>query len=352
LSSTELDGLDRGTLERLDAELAEQLRTCDAAKQEADKLVQQLREEKLKLTTERKAVGQRASETTEALGPVGERESKRQRLEAALHRCDASYAEALREREAWAAAAPDDEAIATLTATADAASATVTHLRRRRSQLDLEIAELEGALRRDETDGAGAEITLLEERLADADGRVRDLELEVAALSMLEQRLSGQGSRHREFVLRPVIERLRPLLAGLFPGSTLALEGPLLVSHLERGGKPEALARLSDGTREQLALLVRLAYARMMADRGTELPVVLDDALVYADDERLASMFGLMAGAAQHHQVLVLSCRADAFGRLADRFGACRPALVPWDEAAEGRLGRGEQAAMRRAANA
>lgn len=88
----------------------------------------------------------------------------------------------------------------------------------------------------------------------------------------------------------------------------------------------EDFASLSDGTREQLAVLVRMGFAHILATRGAPVPLVLDDPLVYSDDERLAAMCGALNGAAHTYQIVVLTCRRSAFGNLEAR----DLALSPW----------------------
>ena len=91
----------------------------------------------------------------------------------------------------------------------------------------------------------------------------------------------------------------------------------------------EDFARLSGGTQEQLALLVRLAFARLLADTGSAAPLILDDALTNADDDRIMRMFAALQHAAQSHQVLVLTCRERTFESL----GGNRIALRTWEDA-------------------
>ena len=61
------------------------------------------------------------------------------------------------------------------------------------------------------------------------------------------------------------------------------------------------------------------------------MPLILDDALVYADDARIAASFAALALAAEHHQVIVLTCREKVFAPL----GAARLTLQPWKLAEE-----------------
>jgi hypothetical protein len=54
-----------------------------------------------------------------------------------------------------------------------------------------------------------------------------------------------------------------------------------------RGGQEEEVDCLSGGMREQLSVLTRLAFARLLTRDGRPAPVILDDALVYSDDDRI-----------------------------------------------------------------
>ena len=78
-------------------------------------------------------------------------------------------------------------------------------------------------------------------------------------------------------------------------------------------------------------MLVRLGLARLLADGGEPVPLILDDALVYSDDGRIAGAFAALREASVHHQVIVLTCRAKAFAPL----GGTRLALTPWQGFAE-----------------
>ena len=90
----------------------------------------------------------------------------------------------------------------------------------------------------------------------------------------------------RETLVAPIGLRLRPLLQRVFPGAEPVLDPERLsLTHLRRDGAEEAFDSLSVGAREQLAVLVRLAFASLLAEREGEAPcLILDDALVYADE--------------------------------------------------------------------
>jgi uncharacterized protein YhaN len=73
---------------------------------------------------------------------------------------------------------------------------------------------------------------------------------------------------------------------------------------------------LSDGTQEQVAILARLAFANMLLDSDRPAMLILDDALAYSDNARMETMFDILTEASTNMQILVLTCREDAFRRL------------------------------------
>ena len=52
------------------------------------------------------------------------------------------------------------------------------------------------------------------------------------------------------------------------------------------------------------------------AHSGRPVPVILDDALVHRDDDRIEAMFTAPDPVAQDQQIIVLTCRQLAFARL------------------------------------
>jgi uncharacterized protein YhaN len=122
------------------------------------------------------------------------------------------------------------------------------------------------------------------------------------------------------------VDRLGPYLELVFPDARPSFGEGFALTALERAGGQEGLERLSEGTQEQLAVLVRLGFGRLLAESGTPAPLILDDALVYADDARIDRMFEALRLAARSHQVLVLTCRERTFASL----GGHRIAIGAW----------------------
>ena len=158
--------------------------------------------------------------------------------------------------------------------------------------------------------GVDEELADVTEQCDQARASVAAFEAEKLLLSTLIDALDTAQVQARDRYFTPVLTELRPMLHLLWPGAELRFDGDsLLPSELVRDGRPEPLGSLSGGTREQIALLVRLAFSRLLAGAGTPAPVILDDALVYSDDERIERMFDALHAQASDLQILVFSCR-------------------------------------------
>ncbi|MEO9338873.1 DNA-binding protein [Mesorhizobium sp. SB112] len=205
-----------------------------------------------------------------------------------------------------------------------AAEATLRRLRSVAEAVEKEIGKL-----REEIAGLTAEIRArsedaIEEKwresvdaLAAAQIRVAGYEKEVAVLQRLRGALETARGHARETYLLPVMNELRPLLGLLFDDVSITFDEKTLLPHkILRNGQEEDVERLSGGMREQLSVLTRLAFARLLAKDGRPAPVILDDALVYSDDDRIEKMFDALHRQAGEQQIIVFSCRQRAFQRL------------------------------------
>ncbi len=199
----------------------------------------------------------------------------------------------------------------------------------RRVRSVVEAAEKEAASLREQIAGLAAEIRArsedaIEEKwretadaLAAAKERASACEKEVAILQRLRAALDTARGHARETYLLPVMSELRPLLGLLFDDVSITFDDKTLLPHkILRNGQEEDVERLSGGMREQLSVLTRLAFARLLAKDGRPTPVILDDALVYSDDDRIEKMFDALHRQARDQQIIVFSCRQRAFQAL------------------------------------
>lgn len=155
------------------------------------------------------------------------------------------------------------------------------------------------------------------EALTAATARVEAFVREVAVLQRVTTALETARSEARELYLKPVMAELGPLLRLLFDNVSITFDDKtLLPQTILRNGQEEDVDRLSGGMREQLSVLTRLAFARLLARDGRPAPVILDDALVYSDDDRIEKMFDALHRQSRDQQIIVFSCRQRAFQRL------------------------------------
>jgi len=173
-----------------------------------------------------------------------------------------------------------------------------------------QISSLEGELRALGQQGLGELRDEKQGELERAQALAERMSREAEALRLLSDTLGTAERSAKETFLQPVQRRVQPYLDLLLPGTSLHFsDGDLAISHLRRGAQEEPFEALSIGTREQLAVLTRLAFADLLRDQGQPTCIVLDDVLVYADDKRFDRMLLLLRRAAEKQQIVVLTCR-------------------------------------------
>ncbi len=165
-------------------------------------------------------------------------------------------------------------------------------------------------------DSAGIEeaIDHTQNELEQATRRCCRLKREIEVLDLLCKTLRACETEAKERYLAPVLNRVRPYLQMLFANAEISMDEDLNITGMSRGGGyEERFDHLSMGTQEQIAVLVRLAFAEMLVDQGAPAAVILDDALVFSDDQRMRLMFDILSHAAMRVQILVFTCREQLF---------------------------------------
>lgn len=138
-----------------------------------------------------------------------------------------------------------------------------------------------------------------------------------ARRAQLTQRLQAplqQRMDHYVRLLLPDIQleldaNLLPLSLSTTIGAAQSISADLIQAH--GAGARQLVAAQSFGTREQLALLARLAYADLLAQAGRPTLLILDDSVLNADFDRLEQVKRMLFDAAQRHQILVFSCHPE-----------------------------------------
>ena len=153
------------------------------------------------------------------------------------------------------------------------------------------------------------DMTVLQKQLAQINARIAKLEDTYAALTIaLETLAEAKLELQRRFAPR-IANRARELLESMTGGRydrlTLGEDFTLHAGAGEEDTLHEALWR-SDGTVDQLYLALRLAVAEELTPQA---PLVLDDALVRFDEERMKAALEILKEASKTKQVILFSCQ-------------------------------------------
>ena len=213
-----------------------------------------------------------------------------------------------------------DETIPQLEARIARLDRAIQDRRDKRGNLKEKIAGLRSHVEALEGAGLDEAIQQKARELAFCEEERRRTAREVQVLSLLLSTLRAAEQDAKERYLSPVLNRVRPYLQLLFPGAEITIDENLhIVGVVREAGYEEAFHHLSMGTQEQIAVLIRLAFAEMLVKQGHPATVILDDALVFSDDRRMSRMFDILNMAARNVQVIIFTCREQLFEELGGR---------------------------------
>ena len=316
-------------LQRFENEIADQNETYE----ELERRRSSIRQELIRAETVTQAIEDQVTQLTNRLGNERSLESDVQ-----LKQAFVEAERALKDRVARSAIIEERLGEIEPDAAAQAlaqAERRLDHFIKEQQELDDEIAKLRLELRIKGGEGIGEQLAEVEGLLQRAQSEYERVEHQAKAWRLLHQELGEAERSRRDQIVEPILKRVQPYLGQLFQsGDKLALDpGSFSMVHLQRGDVAEPYDQLSIGTREQLAVLVRLACAQLVIDcHGESPPIILDDALVYADERRFEVMTTILEQAAKQMQILILTCRPrDYFGLKARfiRLEDCRTRPAP-----------------------
>lgn len=174
------------------------------------------------------------------------------------------------------------------------------------------IVRLEGKLETLGAHGLDEKRAALQQEVEASERRRDELGRRTAALDLLLSLLKDKRQALTRQLQAPLQKHLDHYLKLLFPHASLTVDENLMPQMLTR--QPTAVVEngdvenLSYGTREQMGLISRLAYADLLREAGKPTLIILDDALVHSDHERLEQMKRILFDAATRHQILLFSC--------------------------------------------
>ncbi len=176
--------------------------------------------------------------------------------------------------------------------------------------------ELTGQVRQAGTEGLREQLDEAEEAYQLAHASCERLARQARAASKLETTLEAARNEAQQAFTEPLRRAIGELLTVLVPEAQPDISGDLDLIGVARDGTTEPFELLSQGMREQVAVLTRLALARLLAGQGHRLPVILDDALVSCDAARFERMVQVIRRAAKDLQVIILTCHPDRYVQL------------------------------------
>jgi uncharacterized protein YhaN len=166
----------------------------------------------------------------------------------------------------------------------------------------------------------------LSQRLAEKAAEIRAGALEYARLRLsrviLEREIASYRDRHQAPILQRAGELFSRLSLGGFHKLVVGAEERVLEC-VPAQGAPVGVEGLSEGTRYQLYFALRVASLERYLERGSSLPVVLDDIFIHSDDERARAGLEVLAELAERTQVLFFTHHS-RLSELAASLGAGR----------------------------
>lgn len=186
------------------------------------------------------------------------------------------------------------------------------------ARLQQQIAQVQGQLAAlGGTEDAPQRIARKQEQLHQLQGEYDSLAL---ALDVLRSANTTLQNRFSPELGRRAAEIFADMTGS--PWSHILLDREFRLS-AEAGSDPtrRSVQLLSSGTADQLYLAVRLAICEMVLPAEQNAPLILDDALLTFDDERLHKTLDYLVRLGEQRQILLFSCQSREADYLASRSG-------------------------------
>ena len=176
-------------------------------------------------------------------------------------------------------------------------------LDRSRGENQAEMARIDGSANASDAEQLAAE------RLAELGGFVDEYVRVSTAASLLRAVMAEYSEQNQGPILRTSSALFEALTGGEFSSLVTDIDGSRQIVMARRAnGEQLATSELSDGTRDQMYLALRLAGISHHFDRGTEpVPLILDDLLVNFDDERSLAALNVLADLGARSQILMFT---------------------------------------------
>ena len=179
--------------------------------------------------------------------------------------------------------------------------------------LQTELAQLRGQLK---ATPSLEDIDALKAEIAAIDAQLQQRQERWNVLEETERRLREVLARLLEYRGPRVLELATEYINRLTDGDCYELAADdrnlSIVAKTRRNDYPMTLQQLSHGTRDQVALALRLALVQCRAEDDGRCPLVLDDVFISADDDRSRAVVDLLLEVARDgQQIIFLTCQKD-----------------------------------------
>ncbi len=315
---SEFDGV---APDRIAQELAKRLARAKETRTEADRL-----KETIRVAKDQAKSAQDAIETASAsLKPLLERAgvSSRPLLSEAISRADARRRCLLELAKAKAQLVDggdgltreqleqESESADLAQVTAELAHTTAEHGEavQRQAMLSAEKEKAGSAL---EAIGGSGAAAMAEAQRQEAIAQMADAAERYVKVFTAAKLLRWSIDRYRQEKQGPMLGRASAIFAQLTQGAFQRLvvdfdAQPMTLHGQRMGGKLVGIAGMSDGTRDQLYLALRLAALEMHLEKAPPLPFIADDLFINYDDGRSMAGFEALAALSEKTQVIYLT---------------------------------------------
>ncbi len=142
--------------------------------------------------------------------------------------------------------------------------------------------------------------------------KMADVTARYIKVSTASKLLQWAINRYRETKQGPMLTRTSQLFAGLTLGSFQKLvvdfdEQPMTLKGQRDNGKTVNISGMSDGTRDQLYLALRLAALELHFEQSQALPFIADDLFINFDDARAKAGLEALVKLSEKTQIIFLS---------------------------------------------
>ncbi len=188
----------------------------------------------------------------------------------------------------------------------------IEQLEQKRSHIDQRIGELRTLLKQMDGNAAAAQAA---DEAQYALAEVQDLSEQYMQIHLAASVLRKSIERYREQNQGPLLTRASELFQQLTLNQYYGLktdyhgnnDQPILVGLRTPGSAGIPTTAMSDGTRDQLYLALRLASIERYLDKNSPMPLIVDDILINFDDERSKATLEVLGQLCQRTQILFLT---------------------------------------------